>query len=208
MLTVADLAGGNWPERARNAALLLSGCGDDESSARELLLTDLRGIFDVDGGNRLSSASIVTALGAMEHRPWAEWKGGKPITAPQLAKLLHPLGVLPGTVRRGAETYKGYTRGQLAGAWERYAPLQAVTLAQTRGDNGFGENPAVTNGGNVTAPEPGKDLFDKGCDVVTGKEGGKEAEGIRRCRACGRTFWGTDLTCDWCKRSTAGGASS
>jgi hypothetical protein len=48
---------------------------------------------------RLASADLVTRLGEMEERPWAEWKHSKPMTRPQLAAALRPFGIIPRTVR-------------------------------------------------------------------------------------------------------------
>jgi putative DNA primase/helicase len=41
LLAIADLAGGRWPKRARDAALLLSGEGHDSSSINVELLADI-----------------------------------------------------------------------------------------------------------------------------------------------------------------------
>jgi hypothetical protein len=59
----------------------------------------MAGIFDALAVDRLSSIEITDALAQMEDRPWPEWKGGKPITPRQLAKLLEPF-------RRGPEDHQ------------------------------------------------------------------------------------------------------
>ena len=63
-----------------------------------MLLEDLRALFSERGTDRLASADIVATLGCLEARPWSEWKAGKPITVRQLARLLEPFGVTPGTI--------------------------------------------------------------------------------------------------------------
>ena len=45
LLSVADLVGGRWPSRAREAALHLSGLVEEDSSLAVLLLSDLRDHF-------------------------------------------------------------------------------------------------------------------------------------------------------------------
>ncbi len=48
LLAIADLAGGSWPEQARNAAQALCGVEDEEDAERDnkvVLLMDIRGIF-------------------------------------------------------------------------------------------------------------------------------------------------------------------
>ena len=75
MIAIADAIGGDWPERARRAALALSGGRREESAGIELL-ADIKAIFDAQAGRRsdkLTSKEIVEALVAMEDRPWPEW---------------------------------------------------------------------------------------------------------------------------------------
>ena len=45
LLAIADLAGGEWPERAREAAQGLSGAGNTASTGTRLL-ADIRAAFD------------------------------------------------------------------------------------------------------------------------------------------------------------------
>ena len=46
MIAIADLAGGDWPARARKAATTLSGDGDGaDSTLGERLLADLQDVF-------------------------------------------------------------------------------------------------------------------------------------------------------------------
>ena len=97
MIAIADAAGGDWPERARRAAEFLSA-GRSEHTLGIMLLEDLRTLFDEEG-DRLPSTKIVEALVAMEGRPWADLKLGKPITQNKLAELLEPFKVKPGPVR-------------------------------------------------------------------------------------------------------------
>ena len=90
-----------------------------------LLLIDIRVIFAERGLDRLSSAELVMALIAIEGRPWAEWKAGKPITANGLARLLAPFGIAPATIRTAAGTPKGYQLAQFDDAFARYLPHDA-----------------------------------------------------------------------------------
>jgi hypothetical protein len=105
---VADAAGGDWPEHARSAiAATASGTTDDES-AGVLALRDIEAIFGERKADRLSSTDLVDAMVAIEGRPWAEWRGGKPITPNGLARVLKAFGIVPITIRIGAKTPKGY----------------------------------------------------------------------------------------------------
>lgn len=130
LLAIADLAGADWPRDARAAALVLSGESDDEAIGVQLLI-DIRALFDKvnDPEKPLASATLVEALGAMEERPWPEWRQGKPITAPQMARLLKPFSISPRNVRTGSSVSKGYHRWQFEDAFERYLPDEASQTA-------------------------------------------------------------------------------
>jgi hypothetical protein len=120
MFAIADLAGGEFPEKAREAAAAISKTGD-EFSAGVRLLADIKAIFAANQTDRLPSQTLVDALAAMEGRPWAEWKSGKPITKNQLARLLAPFEVVSGTIRiSDYSTPKGYQLAHFRCAFERY----------------------------------------------------------------------------------------
>lgn len=125
LLAIADLAGGEWPNRARETALALAGgADDDDGSVRTLLLRDLKEIFEKRGTDRLSSQDIVATLERMEERPWPEWgRSRKPLSKTGLAKLLKPFGVRPKTVKMpDGSTPRGYRRDELDESWSRYLP--------------------------------------------------------------------------------------
>jgi hypothetical protein len=117
------MAGGDWPERARHAALTIARDGaEDGETARTMLLADLHEMFAREPSGVLFRQGILGALDARDDRPWPEWKNGKPITGRQVAVLLKPFGVATNqTVRRGANTDKGYRREWLDDAFARRA---------------------------------------------------------------------------------------
>jgi putative DNA primase/helicase len=125
LIAIADLAGGAWPVRAREAALALSGDNNDVETVGTKLLADLRELFDAEPTGVLFSQEIVDALMKLEERPWPEWgKAGKPITKVQVARLLNHFQINPKSVRRAMRTDKGYRRGQFDDAFERYLAPQ------------------------------------------------------------------------------------
>ena len=82
---------------------------------------------------RMSSADLAAALGADGDSPWAEWKGGKPITQAQLARVLKPFRIAPEGIRLSGEgTPRGYMRRQFEDVWGKIpsagiARFQSVT---------------------------------------------------------------------------------
>ena len=76
LLAIADAAGGEWPGRARRAVNGTTVSCDDQS-IRVFMLSDIRAVFAERKTDKLSSADLVSALNAIEGRPWAEWHRGK-----------------------------------------------------------------------------------------------------------------------------------
>ena len=126
LFAIADVVGGDWPRRARQAASLLSG--DIEEEIGILILQDLRGFFTERDANRLSSAEIVNRLIQLEERPWATWNYGKPLTARDLSKLLKPFGISPREFRIRDKVLRGYERQDLDDAFDRYLPETATSV--------------------------------------------------------------------------------
>lgn len=133
LLAIADAIGGDWPQRARRAALALStGEERDSESLGVRLLCDIRRVFQERATDRLTSEELVKALGAMEEAPWGDL-GGKPLDTRMLAARLKPYGVKPGTIRVGNEekpTLKGYYASSLSDAWRRYVPQEPSQASQ------------------------------------------------------------------------------
>jgi putative DNA primase/helicase len=122
LLAIADRAGGEWPDRARAAALALSGngaAGGDNQGVE--LLGDVRKVFDAGQAVDMPTKALTTALCADEEHPWATYSKGEPITDRQLARLLKPFGIVSTTVHPlGAPHAKGYRRADFEDAWARY----------------------------------------------------------------------------------------
>ena len=81
LLAVADRAGSEWPKRARDAALVLSGDSVDGGSIRTQLLADIRFLLNDETIKGLTSEAIVAetrkeagpAVGGLE-----KWQGDHP----------------------------------------------------------------------------------------------------------------------------------
>lgn len=100
---IADLAGGEWPQLVRASLVGIAAQPDDEpQSAGVLLLRDMAEVFQTKRGERLGSTDTVDALCALEESPWAEWRGGRPISPRGIAKLLKPFGISPAQDRFGS----------------------------------------------------------------------------------------------------------
>jgi hypothetical protein len=124
LLAIADLAAGDWPERARVAAVELAEADASDEPLGILLLGHLRETFN--GHDRLATEDVLRALIERDDAPWAEW-WAKDVSddrirgpAARLARLLKPFEVAPKVYRDGALTVRGYARDALEGPWSRY----------------------------------------------------------------------------------------
>lgn len=131
LMAIADIAGGDWPEKANEAALLLSGGTDqDDDSVPAQLLTDIRDIFYARQVDRLSSEDLTRELIEMEDRPWPEYRKGKPISKTGVARILKPFGIKPKTIRlESGRTPRGYLFDQFKETFLNYLPDRAVLSA-------------------------------------------------------------------------------
>jgi hypothetical protein len=126
LFAIADLAGGNWPQRAKDAALALStGEEREDDSISAQLLRDLRAIFE-EHGSRFMTADLLAHLCEVEESPWNDWYG-KPLSAHGLSKLLKPYRIKTMTVKVDGEVVRGYKIEQFADAFARVLGVTSVT---------------------------------------------------------------------------------
>jgi hypothetical protein len=124
LLVLAELAGGEWPERARNAALGLTARAQEDSPIGALLL-DLMVMFVRAGNGRAFSRELAAGLNSYGERPWMALRNGKAVTELWLAQLLRPYGVRPKTIWIGDEAAKGYLEEDFTETFRRYIPKSA-----------------------------------------------------------------------------------
>ena len=145
MLAIADLAGEEWADKARQTAGTLEGASDT-SSIGVRLLADIKRIFDEGAHDCILSAKLVELLKEDPEGPWAEWGRGKGLTQNSLAVLLGGGGGrgrgsrggfgirshdvhLPGGVHG-----KGYQRSQFEDVWARYLPVENPSFTPEGGE--------------------------------------------------------------------------
>jgi hypothetical protein len=123
LLAVAEVAGGECPERARRAVIALAGASarEDSESLGIRLLRDIRSVFEEKQADRLPTGELLESLHAAEEAPWGSLRG-EPLGARGFARMLKPYGITPGKLREGDHTFRGYRRADFEDAWNRYAP--------------------------------------------------------------------------------------
>jgi putative DNA primase/helicase len=114
-LAVADVAGGEWPALAREAADadLAARAEDDEPDLIKLLADSIT-ILEAANTGREHSDRIAAVLRAMEGRPWATWQGrglSKWQMAEMFSRFIPPIKPIH-SMRIGNRVGGGYELGQ------------------------------------------------------------------------------------------------
>jgi putative DNA primase/helicase len=190
LLAIADTAGGEWPGRARDAAMRRHAAADvADASQIELLLADIQAIGR--GMAEMTSADLVKSLVALEGRPWAEMGNGRLITQNKLARMLKPLRITPGNIRVGGQVLKGYVFTHFDEAFDRYLsqdggfnPLHRYNVDEMGTSTCF---PSATPDPDVAVRKCEKSNNDGHCSGVAVAKGGNGHGSLRndldRCRA-------------------------
>jgi putative DNA primase/helicase len=153
---IAEIAGGDWPERAAAAFAKLTSRNDaDGQGIGTMLLGDIKEVFVEVALERLFSKTLVERLVAMSDRPWGEIRKGHAITENWLAYRLKGFAIAPKTLRIADERAKGYELREFEEAFERYLPesprssRDIVTTPDSIGSNSSSQ--VVTSDSVVTA---------------------------------------------------------
>jgi hypothetical protein len=155
LLALADLAGGPWPEKARQAASHLTIRGQEGNPIGSLLMdifiafvqNEARKVKEAGGeggavekgnrapeadGNRLFSKVLVEALNRSGVRPWRELVRGKEVTELWLAQRLRAYGIRPRMMRIGGQQSRGYVESDFMETFRRYVPRSEVEELRER----------------------------------------------------------------------------
>lgn len=155
LLAIADLAGGDWPARARAAAIELSSNGEREDDSRTaILLRDIYSVFENGAGDRLKTSDLIDELSKIEESPWGDYFG-KPISAQALSKLLRPHRIKTMPVKVEGQTVRGYKREQFSDAFHRVLGVTGVTSVTPEFPSHAGGN--ASNASNAQGTMAGAD---------------------------------------------------
>jgi len=124
ILAIADLAHGEWPDKAREAAQGITNT-IDSASVNVRLLIAIKAIFgevfrEAKRTDFIGSGELQSKLGADPTSEWAEFKRDNPISQNQIARLLKRFGIAPD--HNEEKTARGYHRWKFEDAWARYVP--------------------------------------------------------------------------------------
>jgi hypothetical protein len=136
LMTIAEVCGGDWPARARAAAVALSGATfkQDQEPAVELLKDLYLLLYEPEkDGPALAAGEdgvvptkdVLGALAALEDRPWSTWRADKPMTGAALARVLGSLDIHADGLA-GRSRSRGYLREAFDDAFSRYLPIEVI----------------------------------------------------------------------------------
>ena len=132
LFAIAEIVGGDWPQRATAAFTKLTSRDDSEvQSFGVMLLADIQQVFagtwpEPPEGElpapveRIFSRELVESLCEMKDRPWPEANRGKSISERWLARNLSRFEIHPKTLRIDEDRAKGYQKSDFARAFDRY----------------------------------------------------------------------------------------
>jgi hypothetical protein len=179
LFALADLAGGEWPARARELALAADTARAEQSTG-VLLLADCKAAFDEKGVDRISSEELVAYLVSLESRPWPEFKRGKALSQALLARLLGKFEILSVTIRLpDNRTPRGYYLSAFKDAFAAYLPSQSATLPQTNNDGHCGTYQSATPDKPVALSKVPQTNNDRHCGTVALSKGGGGQKGVQ-----------------------------
>jgi hypothetical protein len=190
LLAIAELAGGSWPEKARKAAVALSG---PETSLGVRLLADVRDAFLTKGVTELLTQELHDYLIGLEEREWYELNHGKAITKTWLSRKLGDFGLTSENL--GDRRLKGWKLGTFADIFKRYLgdtppfnPLIRSNPCGTGTSATFENAHPEINERIEKCEKPNNDGHLSGCADWSGgppSEGDLDLpESLRRCSQC------------------------
>jgi hypothetical protein len=128
LLAIADIAGGEWPQLARDAALQLSA-SDNELTPLGYFLKDLRNWIVINKWDRVLSRDIVSSFNPVHDRPWEDLRRGREINEWWLSLQLRGLGLRPKMMRAGEARGRGYLFEEVEAVYRRYVPTVETPVA-------------------------------------------------------------------------------
>jgi hypothetical protein len=130
LLALAEVVGGDWPDRIRAAVCALLLGQDDAEPAEapgERILEDIRAAWP-DGRQGVGSTELATRLTGLPGAPWAAIFPDPAQAGRELAAYLAPFGIGPVKIWLGAEhrSVNGYKIIQFEDRWEAMAASAAA----------------------------------------------------------------------------------
>ncbi|ONM47170.1 DUF3631 domain-containing protein [Nocardia donostiensis] len=208
LVSVADMAGGDWPQMARRAAkaMVEEARADDEASSTNVqLLADIKDVFASMHVSFLKSAVLCDQLHQIEESPWKQFE----LTPSKLGHRLREYGIKTG--HNTAKTERGYRIEDFHDAFERYLsasrPSEGVQTRPNHSDQHEQSDTLKTPdtfkaSGNPKASNeiPSSDTKRTGPDTFGQHPAGNPAKPGDPCTVCGNSIGYAGLDTGLCRR--------
>jgi len=184
LLSIADVAGGQWPGLACAAALALHGVEEETPSIGVELLHDIDAAFKERQTSRLATTELLNILTHDEEAPWATWNRGNPMRPRQLSGRLADFGIKSKNTRLpNGHQLKGYVLADFSDAFARYLFPEGGNLSvpplQPHSSAVCEVSATVPHAASVRIENTPEPAWDKACNAGTDKNtppGKKEGE--------------------------------
>lgn len=119
LVALADLAGGDWPKRAREAASKLTKSVRTQPDSATQLLADLREVWDKVDGQREHTQVLLDIWHELDDHQYLD-----ELNIRSLQQRIASFGIHPvkNSFRKGGFLRRGYRRADFQDAFERYLP--------------------------------------------------------------------------------------
>ncbi|HUR46628.1 MAG TPA: DUF3631 domain-containing protein [Candidatus Saccharimonadales bacterium] len=104
LFALAEIAGPEWQEKVRAAAIGLTSSGE-KTRPGSVLIREIQRCFEASKTDRLFSRTLVIWLVQCKNAPWAD---GRTVNEMWLSQQLRSYGIRPRTVWFAGESAKGY----------------------------------------------------------------------------------------------------
>lgn len=126
LFSIACLAGDEWMQHAKDAAVFLSKTDNEPLSVGVELLQDIKNIFTIKDLWGMYTYELIQELCSDLEAPWLTYNNGKQLTPRQLAKKLKDFDIYSKDMRLPPfnKNLKGYLLEDFTEAFDRYIPVK------------------------------------------------------------------------------------
>ena len=187
LIAVADLAGGDWPARARLRRARAHRRGRHRHHARRPAARPTSATSSATG-TRCTARRSSTRSTSIPEAPWGDYFG-RPMNARDMAKLLKPYGVSSADVKVDGVNRKGYRREHLHDPWTRYLPPAAggSATSATSATSQVSDGAPVAGSGQQALPATW--TLPLTSDVAQVAQVADTPSGSGYCTVCGEPLW-------------------
>jgi putative DNA primase/helicase len=175
LFTVAQVAGGHWPQRAISAFLAEERDDSKKMSTSQQLLSDIREVIKPHENN-IATDELITRLCNLDESIWEGYNfkerdnDRRCVQPRQLSELLRGYKIKPSTIRIGGHTPKGYKVIDLNNAFKRYLPpILSATPPQPSNGVASSDSLSATQDINVADRKTPQPTADAECGGVADK---------------------------------------